>query len=237
MAPKTYPQQVADLKQEKQALTDQVERLQKELEDLQPIRSQLDEANAALVAAKKTSSQGVSDISAQLTDAKQRADSEAAHARRVVDENTRLVHVNGALINRLEVMERTQEFLADKDAQISQLGAELQALSFQQSRREQQITDALRDKEAVIESMSEELRRLRLESRSHPNEIAQVKQDAAQRVDAAEKSVKEYQEAVQWYSAELAKAKAAIKQYHEIVNDLPDTKAQLLSILTPVSAG
>lgn len=237
MAPKTYPQQVADLKQEKLALTDEVERLTREVTAFKSISDELEDVKAQLVASYNNNNLRDSSQQAKLTDAIQTAESEAAHARRVIDENTRLVHVNNQLLNRIEEHERVTESVASKDAKIEALVNELSALSTRFTLRERQIQDMVREKEAQFDAQSTELRNLRLAARSGVNEIAQVKEDAAKRVTEAETLVNSFRTYNDKLVAQNTQLKETIARYDATVAHLPDTKAQLLSILNDAPRG
>jgi ABC-type transporter Mla subunit MlaD len=234
MAPKTYPQQIADLKQEKLALLDEIERLRLEIKSFDSIKEQNTNLQGLLAEQAKDTNQSNVGLEAKFRDAVQRAESEAAHARRVVDENTRLAHINGQLHNQVENAEHRLAGIGNQDTKIQELTHRLSVLSTQQTNRERQLTDLVREKETEIDGMANELRTLRLQTRSHPNQLAQLQQDTERQVSEAREKVRAFEEYNNKLFAENRDLRHVIKQYANVVDNLPDTRQQLVNILSRV---
>lgn len=234
MAPKTYPQQIADLKQEKLSLLDEVERLKLEIKSFDSIREENSNLQGLLAEQARENRNLNTGLEAKFRDAVQRAESEAAHARRIVDENTRLAHVNGQLHNQVENAEHRLAGIGNQDTKIQELTHRLSVLSTQQTNRERQLTDLVREKETEIDSMANELRTLRLQTRSYPNQLAQLQQDTERQVSAAAEKVRAFEEYNNKLFAENRDLRQLIREYETVVSNLPDTRQQLVNILSRV---
>lgn len=175
MAPKTYPQQIQDLKAEKQELQDQIDRLTAQLSSLPELQAIVEDLNGQLAAKSKEDSQNTGASQAQLTDANQRANAEAARSRRLTDENTRLAHANGEMLNRIEAATHSSDDLRLKEQQIQDMREEFMALAADATRKQQSLLDRNVQLVTEIESASNELRNLRLATQRNEKILNEVR--------------------------------------------------------------
>jgi chromosome segregation ATPase len=162
MAPKTYPQQIADLKAERQQLTDEVEKLRGQITHIDSLNEEIERLQGALADSSKIDSQDFVGLQAKLNDANQKADEQAARNRRLTDENSRLAHVNGGLHNGLEKLEHLRETLETKDRTIADLEEKYKVLTQNALNRQRGLAEQAAEITAQLEAQSGQLRELRL---------------------------------------------------------------------------
>jgi chromosome segregation ATPase len=162
MAPKTYPQQIADLKTERQQLTDEVEKLRGQIAHIDSLNQEIERLQGALADSSKIDSQDFVGLQAKLNDANQKADEQAARNRRLTDENSRLAHVNGGLHNGLEKLEHLRETLETKDRTIAELEEKYKVLTQNALNRQRGLAEQAAEITAQLEAQSGQLRELRL---------------------------------------------------------------------------
>jgi len=175
MAPKTYPQQIADLKAEKEELLDRITTLNDQLESLPELHAQILELTGKISAQSQQDTQGYATLQAQLNDARQTAASEASHARRVVDENTRLAHVNGLLRNQCEKLQHALDDTSTLDAAFQTVKEQLAEVTARAAQREVQLRDAIIQKETELDLQSRELQQHRLHRRNVDRILGEVR--------------------------------------------------------------
>jgi chromosome segregation ATPase len=234
MAPKTYPQQIADLKQEKEELLDTINSLNKQLEMVSELRDENSNLKEKLGQLSQTEHSDVVTLRAKLNDANQRANDEAAHARRVVNENTRLAHTGNCYHNQLEKLQHEQLAWVEKDNRIAELAAENNRLIESFNLFKRQAIDQVTQANNEASALSNELQQLRMGKRVMENAVEQMKEDSTAIQKQAEERIDFYAKLASEQSQKLVVANAAIERYRVVVNSLPDTKAQLEGILSTV---
>lgn len=164
MAPKTYPQQVADLKAEKQELLDQNSKLQEQLalvpelqEELKFVKGELEKATAL-----KDRSVGTQ---AEWNDLKQRADGNESQVNDLHARNRGILEYAGRLENQLDLLGKDQFKIKDLEKKLEFLAEELKTANARVAQGNQQKQDEIIELTKALESQSNKVRDLMMNNR------------------------------------------------------------------------
>lgn len=165
MAPKTYPQQVADLKAEKQELLDQNSKLQEQLalvpelqEELKFVKGELEKALAL-----KDRSVGTQ---AEWNDLKQRADGNESLVNDLRARNKGILEYAGRLESQLDLLGKDQFKIKDLENKLEFLAEELKTANTRVAQGNQQKQDEINSLNAALQSQSAQIRSLSLANKS-----------------------------------------------------------------------
>jgi len=173
--PKTYPQQIQELKQQ---LTDAQEQLTKYQEQV----ALIPQLNAEIQSLKDNASQasGSDDLAfatvkAQTTDLQQQIDSNAERVRQLALVNQQLTTHNEQLLSQLEGAHALEQRIEEKNAAIETATQNISDLNVAFGRAQRQFRDMIQEKDTVIETQSRELQTLRLATRTNERILADVR--------------------------------------------------------------
>lgn len=229
---KTYAQQVQQLKEEKQAHLDEIARLREQLSLLPELQEELAYLREQLTTASKQDSQDTISLKTKLLDANQRADAEAANARRLTSEVARLEREAQSLVATIDSYADASQKLADKDDRIVDLVEQLTRAGINYNTFKQQGMDAIAQAKAEANANSTELRDLRMSVRGLQNRITELgEQNNTLAINYAAEKQRLVAE-LERIDEERITALQVIKRYKYVVDNLPDTKAQLEGILS-----
>jgi chromosome segregation ATPase len=165
MAPKTYPQQVAELKQDKEVLQGQVEDLKRQVESFAEVRERVSELELQLAEATRLAGQGYG-TKAEWNDLKQRAEGNEAAVAHYKKEHAQALQAIEQLESQLDLFGKQSYRLKDLENEKAFLAGELQTANLRTAQGNQQATDQITQLQQALDSQSAELRNLRMMNQS-----------------------------------------------------------------------
>jgi DNA repair exonuclease SbcCD ATPase subunit len=171
----TYAEQVQQLKAEKQTLIEENERLRNAVESEETLRNEIADLEAKVAAQSNVDNQSNVGLQGKLNDANERANSEAANAKRLKNEVAALQQSNQQLLEANQGINDIHAKLAEKDRLIAAWEQEANARGLEIQRRVQAFTDAIVERDKTIEGQSRELQLLRMDNRSKSRILNEVR--------------------------------------------------------------
>lgn len=172
--PKTYPQQVQELKQ---IITDKdavIATLQNDIASIPTLTATIADLQSQVQSLTAQGTQSVRSDKAFITDLEQRAVSAEQGIRNQQQKINQLTAENNALTQQLDIAGSERDKSLGKEAKNQALFEELQRSNFNTARLNQRLKDLEAEKDAVIESYANELRYLRQQTKAQENRIAQL---------------------------------------------------------------
>ena len=229
--PKTYAQQVQELRAQ---LTDRVEEitdLRSKLSTITSYEKKIEELEAELSKKSKENTNSVRADKAKTTDLEQRAVSAEQALKDANNKLQAITYENTILQEHLSEIIGLKEKLEEREAKINQLNSIIIAENQKNKQIQQQANDAVAIARSEVESVHGELKTLRLNKQGYVNRISQLEEKLAEestaQYSANQKLVIDNNE----LRSELDKCRQAINNYEKLVDEIPDTRSQLLAIL------
>jgi len=225
--PKTYAQQVQDLKEQKEELLTDIAEFQRQVEFIPELQQEISDLKAQLAEKSKEDRQGAVNSKAQMVDLLQRAESAEQGIRNLQKLNQDLILEKDSLQQQLDILGKERDKNRGKDDKLNLLSEELKASNLRVAVLNQQLRDAQVQYESNEKSLIEELRRVRADRELLNRTSMELSQRVADKIVEIENLKNDFSARLTVLFNENKSLKGKIDHFNSLLSKAPDTLDQL----------
>jgi chromosome segregation ATPase len=228
--PKTYAEQVTDLKRELEQKNDALERLTNVDQELAHANQRIQDLESRQTEANKSTNSGVTALKAQLTDAQQQAEANAVAARQSEAARRQLEGTVAALKEQLS-NSNTDTVTAQHQAQIELIRNELNVVRTKLTATIAQANTAVTDAKNEVTVLSGHLRNERFKNKEYEQHVIELQQRVKQATADADNRIAQMSNELRTLRLRDQANTRIIEEFRAAIEQAPDTIGHLRNLL------